>query len=138
MPGELAGYWKAHQIAGKLPWKRLFEPAIDYSRNGVTVSAVLSIAIEQNEKKIRNSPSLRKLFVDPVTNKLYKLNDVIKLPDLARTLEIISLNGSNAFYDGQLSETIVQENNFNGIFINSCSLYGRLPINQQGLSLLSF
>jgi gamma-glutamyltranspeptidase/glutathione hydrolase/leukotriene-C4 hydrolase len=114
VPGEIAGYWKAHQIAGKLPWKRLFEPAISYCRNGFKISPTLANALGQSETAIRRNPSLKRLFVDPVTDKLYRSDDVLRLPALARTLEIISENGSKAFYDGQLSNMIVEENNFNG------------------------
>ena len=116
IPGELAGYWLAHKIGGKLSWKKLFEPAINLCTNGVKVTKILSNAIAENEKDIRNSPELSRIYVDPITNRLYHANDVIKMPNLAKTLKIISEKGSDAFYNGELSKVIVQENNQNGIF----------------------
>lgn len=29
VPGEIKGYWKAHQLFGRLDWKDLFQPAIE-------------------------------------------------------------------------------------------------------------
>jgi gamma-glutamyltranspeptidase/glutathione hydrolase/leukotriene-C4 hydrolase len=114
VPGELAGFWKAHQLFGRLPWKRLFKPAIDYCIDGITVSQTLASAISQNEASIRANPALKRIFVNPQTDKIYKFNDSIKMPDLAETFKIISENGSQALYDGELSEIIVKENNMNG------------------------
>jgi gamma-glutamyltranspeptidase len=39
------------------------------------------------------------------------------MPNLAQTLKIISENGSDAFYNGELSKIIVKENNDNGIYL---------------------
>jgi gamma-glutamyltranspeptidase / glutathione hydrolase / leukotriene-C4 hydrolase len=29
VPGEIKGYWQAHQMFGKLKWSKLFQPAIE-------------------------------------------------------------------------------------------------------------
>lgn len=43
------------------------------------------------------------------TNTLYGEGDIIKREKLARTLEIIADQGADAFYNGSLSNHIVQE-----------------------------
>lgn len=54
------------------------------------------------------------MFINPLNNQLYKTGDIIKQPNLAKTLEKIADNGAKAFYDGELSQVIVTENNIKG------------------------
>ena len=39
VPGAVRGWWDLHQRFGRLPWKDLFQPAIDLARRGIVVSA---------------------------------------------------------------------------------------------------
>ena len=114
MPGEISGYWLAHKIGGRLPWKKLFEPAINLSKNGFPVSSVLAESLKLNKDKISKSSSLITMFTNPATNQLYKTNEIIKYPKLASTLEKISENGVEAFYNGELSGKIISEINLKG------------------------
>jgi gamma-glutamyltranspeptidase/glutathione hydrolase/leukotriene-C4 hydrolase len=113
IPGEIAGYWQAWKIGGRLPWKKLFEPSIEFCRNGITVSSTLASAISQNEAKIRSNKGFSDIFINPLNNQTYKVNEMMKREKFAKTLEIISNDGPDAFYNGQLSQKIVNENNLN-------------------------
>jgi gamma-glutamyltranspeptidase/glutathione hydrolase/leukotriene-C4 hydrolase len=114
IPGEIAGYWAAHQIAGKLPWTDLFTPTIELCQNGFRVNAELDWAISSSEDGIRSDPGMNSIFVNSTTNKAFKINDLIKYPQLAKTLQIIADGGAKAFYDGELSPKIIAENNLKG------------------------
>ena len=92
----------------------MFEPSINYARNGISVSPILAEEIKYFEKDIRKNKVLSEVFINNITGKIYKKNDLIKMTKLANTLEIISEQGPNAFYNGELSESIVKENNANG------------------------
>jgi len=35
VPGTVAGFWEAHKKLGKLPWKRLVQPAVDLALKGL-------------------------------------------------------------------------------------------------------
>ena len=51
--------WKRH---GRLPWKRLVQPAIDLAKNGFKASKALDDALKTTkgiEEDIRNDPGLR-------------------------------------------------------------------------------
>ena len=113
IPGEIAGYWLAHQKAGRLPWKRLFKPSIDLCRNGIPVSPVLAFLLERQETLIRRNEALSKVFIEPKANRTYKNKESIINLNLANTLEIISEKGAEAFYKGELASQIVEENNLN-------------------------
>lgn len=52
IPGEIAGFWKAHKLYGKLPWSALFKPAIDMCMNGITIHRALAFTILKMKDKL--------------------------------------------------------------------------------------
>lgn len=109
IPGELKGYWELHQKYGKLKWERLFEPTIELCIKGVPVTNFIWGAMLENEQIIQEEPTLREIFTDPVTKKLIPKGGLIYRPTLAKTFEIISKQGSNAFYYGDLGRSLVKD-----------------------------
>lgn len=59
IPGELKGYWYAHQKYGKLPWSELVKPTIDLCMNGHLITPFLAGLLKRQEQKLLNSPTLR-------------------------------------------------------------------------------
>ncbi len=59
MPGELRGFelaWKKH---GRLPWKNLFQPAIEIATKGFPAKHALVAAVRENGANITHDAGLR-------------------------------------------------------------------------------
>lgn len=128
VPSEIAGYWAAHQIAGKLPWRDLFEPTIQLCLNGFPVSENLAWAIQTFSDLLRIDSELTKIFFNATTNDTLNAGDTIKFTKLGKTLQIIADGGMKAFYDGELSPIIVEENNKKGGILTLEDLRNYKPI----------
>lgn len=59
VPGELAGYWAAHQAYGRLPWSNLVLPAATMAENGVSVNRHLAETLGRDAESIKADPSMR-------------------------------------------------------------------------------
>ena len=73
VPGELLGYWEAHQRFGKLDWRTLFQPAIKLCKEGSIINSYLAEHIKNKEHFIKKEPTLREILVDGITNQTYKV-----------------------------------------------------------------
>ncbi|KAI2668899.1 Glutathione hydrolase 1 proenzyme [Labeo rohita] len=107
VPGELRGYELAHKRHGRLPWRELFEPSIKLAQRGIPIGKAMAKAIKENEKAILNNAAFE-VFCD--SNKtILKENDTVRFLKLAVTYQKIADEGPKAFYDGSLTQSIVDE-----------------------------
>ncbi|XP_070544219.1 uncharacterized protein [Ptychodera flava] len=106
VPGELRGMYMAWKRFGRLQWEELFQPVIDLSRNGFYVtSRFAEVIADELDKKLAYSSKLRNIFAPggvPV-----KEGDVLRRPDLADVLQTIATEGVDAFYNGSLTQSII-------------------------------
>jgi gamma-glutamyltranspeptidase/glutathione hydrolase len=103
-PGVLRMLELAHKQHGKLPWKQLFQPAIQLAENGFSVSPRLN-ALISNDKYLARDPVARAYFYD-ADGKPRAVGYILKNPDLARTLREIADGGADAFYKGRIANDI--------------------------------
>ena len=112
VPGTVAGLhlaWKSH---GTLPWPRLVEPAVALARDGFPVSVGLAMSLEGQLPRFRKYPASLAQFSK--NGEPYQPGDVLRQPDLARTLERIAEQGPDGFYAGETAALIVKEMAANG------------------------
>ncbi len=107
VPGTVAGLHLAWQSHGKLPWRRLVEPAIRLAREGFAVTDALARSLKGVLPEMQPYPASHAQFTK--NGAPYEAGDVLKQPELARTLERIAREGPAGFYRGQTAELIEKE-----------------------------
>src|SRR5262245_58680755 len=84
VPGTVAGLHMAWKEQGKLPWKRLVDPAIALARDGFMVSEALSRSLKNVLREMQKYPASVAQFTKNGTP--YEPGETLKQPDLGRTL----------------------------------------------------
>eukprot|EP00249_Psilotum_nudum_P021610 c28171_g1_i6 orf=307-1956(+) len=107
VPGELAGLHLAWMKYGKLPWKRLFQPAISLAEKGFKVSPYLAELIQSSAADIKADRGLQQVFAPQ--GRLLQSGDLCFRKTLSKTLSSISEFGPGIFYNGSIGENIVAE-----------------------------
>lgn len=117
IPGEIAGFWEAYKLGGRLPWRDLFQPAIDMCRDGFKVSTPFSNAIVNNWRDISTNDELLKMLTSKETGLPLSVGELVRMPRLAETLERLADRGVDGFYKSALTRMMVEEINSNGLFV---------------------
>ncbi|MGQ0665174.1 MAG: gamma-glutamyltransferase [Pseudomonadota bacterium] len=104
-PGVLRMLEMAHREHGRLPWARLFEPAIRLAEEGFAVSPRLNGLIA-GDKQLRNYPAVAAYFHDADGRPLAVGSRLVN-PALAATLRQVASGGAEAFYSGDVARDIV-------------------------------
>jgi gamma-glutamyltranspeptidase / glutathione hydrolase len=113
VPGTVAGLHLAWSDQGKLPWKRLVEPAVKLARDGFAISMDLASSLDNV-----NIPHFLRAGMP------YAAGETLKQADLARTLERIASRGPQGFYEGETAALIEREMIANGGLITRDALKG--------------
>ena len=106
VPGNVALAAKAHGQHGRLPWARLFAPAIALARDGFAVTPRLFAMLAGSKATAGFTAEGRALYFGADGNPL-PVGTVIKNPALAATLQAIADKGPKAFYAGANPAAIV-------------------------------
>ena len=104
-PGLVRLLKAAHVKHGKLPWARLFKPAIQLAENGFTVTQRLHLLLRLTGIDAFG-PTARAYFFDASGAPL-AANAVVKNAAYAATLRAIAEDGPDAFYQGDIAQTIL-------------------------------
>lgn len=106
-PGSVDGMVKAHERYGKLPWKRLLEPAIALAAEGFPLTEMQ--AGELNRRKESFERFNRKGTALIKDEGEWKADDLLKQSELAKTLKAISRKGRKGFYSGRVARRLIAE-----------------------------
>ena len=106
-PGVLKMLAMAHQQHGKLPWARLFEPAMHLAKNGFAISPRLHASLLA-DAYLKLDPSARAYFYQ-ADGAPHPIGYVLRNPELADVMQRIAKEGVNAFYKGDVAQAMVDK-----------------------------
>lgn len=106
VPGTPRLLEEAHRRWGKLPWPRLFEPAIRLADQGFPVSPRLN-GLLGKEKFLLADPRAKALFYNADGTPL-PVGATLRNPAMAETLRTLAARGMGAFYEGPIAADIVE------------------------------
>jgi len=131
VPGTVAGLhlaWKEH---GRLPWKRLVQPAIELARHGFPLSESLAASLARILPKMQRYPASVAQFSK--NGVPYGSGEIFSQPDLARTLTRIADDGPAGFYEGETARLIERDMAAHGGLITRADLKAYRAVRREPL-----
>ena len=107
VPGTVRMLEMAHQQHGKLPWAKLFEPAITLAQSGFKVSARLS-GLLGTEQHLKKDPVAAAYFYQ-ADGKPHPVGHNLRNPAYGDVLRQIAARGSKALLEGDIAQAMVDK-----------------------------
>ncbi|HEX6690381.1 MAG TPA: gamma-glutamyltransferase, partial [Burkholderiales bacterium] len=104
VPGCVSAWVELHAKFGKLPFKKLFEHAVEYGRRGFLVSPTIAAQWANQVPVLKNQPGFADAFL-PDGRPPFP-GEKFKWPAHAKALEAIAESKGKAFYRGKLADKI--------------------------------
>ena len=101
VPGCVSAWVELHRKFGKLPFGKLFEPAIRYGREGFLLSATIAGQWAMQVDELRSQPGFAEAFMPG--GRAPRPGELFRFEKHAQTLERIARSGGKDFYQGELA-----------------------------------
>jgi gamma-glutamyltranspeptidase/glutathione hydrolase len=105
VPGTTAGLEALHRAHGSLPWREVVAPAAELARAGVELSRPQAHLHAILDLILRHTAEGRRVYSRADGSRLQP-GDVLRLPDLGDTLDLVAAEGAGALYSGELAAAI--------------------------------
>jgi len=105
VPGVVAGWSQLHERFGRLPWKDVFQPAIFYAEQGFPVPELIHDYWKDSTDDLMQDAESRRVFLP--NGKAPAVGQIFQNHDLAKALRLITREGANAFYRGEIARAIL-------------------------------
>lgn len=122
VPGAPMAWARLNERFGRLSLEEDMEGAIAYAREGWPLSPAIADSFEKATKRytelFRGKHEYDEWFrVFTRGGESYHFGDILRLPDHARTLELIAKSGAGEFYRGEIARAIASQSARDGGFI---------------------
>jgi len=133
VPGTLAGFEMAFKKygSGKVKWRDLVDPASLLAKNGYVLTHRLAELFKVYKDTLALYDDSNRIFLN--NGKYFTEGDVLRQPELAKTLDRISKNGAAEFYTGLTAKMIGDDMKANGGLITLDDLKNYRAVERQPL-----
>jgi len=107
VPGAVSLWMEMSKKFGKLPFKKLFDAAIEYAAHGFPVAPLTAGLWARALTRYKEFPEWGKTFL--IDGRAPKAGEVMRFPHHAATLKEIADGGGESFYRGDLAKRMVNE-----------------------------
>ncbi len=128
VPGSPAALEQMVAKYGKLPLRVVMQPAIALARDGFVINEQYERFFQNNLKSLKEYPGSAQHFLK-ADGSPYKKGDLFRQAALAKALELIAAQGSQAVYKGKIAAAILDDMSKEGGLITAADLarYKVLP-----------
>ena len=105
VPGTVMGLNTALKKYGTMPLKKVMAPAIRLAKRGYLLTKADVAILNTSTQSFKKQPNMAAIFLSH--GKPYHPGQLLKQPELAKTLTLISEKGTQVFYHGKIAKTIV-------------------------------
>jgi gamma-glutamyltranspeptidase / glutathione hydrolase len=120
VPGCVDGWYELHGKFGKLPMERLLAESIQYGEEGFPVTEVIAGYWRSGKTAFAKHPDSQRTYLPD--GKPPEEGDLFRNPHLAATYRLIAQQGRDAFYKGEIAETIDAFSTANGGYLRASDL----------------
>jgi len=126
VPGSPAGLYELHQKYGQLPWRAVVAPSIRLARDGFVVTRRLADALTASADLLRRFPETEAVWLPD--GKPPAAGDIMRLPELAATLEAYAERGTPAISEGPIAAAVELAARRHGGIIRAADLAAYHPV----------
>jgi gamma-glutamyltranspeptidase/glutathione hydrolase len=105
VPGAVSGWVEVSKRFGKLPFEKLFEPAIEYARHGYAVTPIIGKSWARAVELLAGEPGFAEAFMPQ--RRAPTIGETFQCAAMAETLERIASTKGEDFYRGSLAQKMV-------------------------------
>ncbi|MEL4247021.1 gamma-glutamyltransferase [Shewanella xiamenensis] len=107
VPGTVMGMSLALEKYGTMTMAQVTAPAIKMAQEGISVSPDLAVSLAGLKRRMSQWPSTAAIFYKAGGSD-FQVDDILKQPELAHSLQLIAEKGIKGFYEGETAEKLVK------------------------------
>ena len=108
-PGALAAYGLAHSRYGRAPWREVVAPVVEAAQKGFPLGRISAEYLGYVHELVYGWQADSYADLHDDDGRLLGAGDIMHIPHLAESLELIASEGPDVFYRGEIAERIAAD-----------------------------